>query len=90
MAVCKVAVAAISEYCTHQSKHVKHGSHVWSVSGVITEVEAGLSREELVSLLEEVVEIFGPIRRGAMEGETGHRAETELAKLRETLDNCDN
>ena len=53
MAVCKnkVAVAAISEYCTHHSKHVKHGSHVWSGSGEITGVEADLSREELASLL---------------------------------------
>ena len=45
--------------------------------------------EELVILLEEVVEIFRPIRRGSLEGETGHRAETELALLRVTLNNCD-
>ena len=45
--------------------------------------------EELVILLEEVVEIFRPIRRGSLEGETGHRAETELALLRGTLDICD-
>ena len=45
--------------------------------------------EELVRLLEEVVEILGPIRRGSLEGETGHRAETELALLRGTLNNCD-
>ena len=45
--------------------------------------------EELVILLEEVVEIFRPIRRGSLEGETGHRAETELALLRGTLNNCD-
>ena len=45
--------------------------------------------EELVILLEEVVEIFRPIRRGSLEGETGHRAETELALLRGTLGICD-
>ena len=44
----------------------------------------------MVTILEEVVEIFGPIRRGATEGETGHKAETELTQLRETLENCDN
>ena len=45
--------------------------------------------EELVRLLEEVVEILGPIRRGSLEGDTGHSAETALALLRGTLNNCD-
>ena len=44
--------------------------------------------EELVRLLEEVVEILGPIRRGSLEGETGHSSETALALLRGTLNNC--
>ena len=43
--------------------------------------------DELTAILEEVVEIFGPIRRGATEGETGFKAEIELKHLRESLKN---
>ena len=64
-------------------------SHSTSVFVKIPVNKERLRVEELVILLEEVVEIFRPIRRGSLEGETGHRAETELALLRGTLGICD-